>query len=91
MNRKLFMADYPRDVQGIDSPEAALCQCSESYIVARESGAGTRREAGAGWCCGIQNGHHALIRAAAMPFCSNNRLQTVRINIQPQREGAQAW
>ena len=48
MNRLQFMADYPLDAQGIDSPEATLCQGSESYIVAPESGAGTRREAGAG-------------------------------------------
>jgi hypothetical protein len=34
------MADYPLDAQGIDSPEATLCQCSESYIVAPLSGAG---------------------------------------------------
>ena len=44
MNQMLFMADYPLDAQGIDSPEATLCQCSESYIVAPVSGAGTRGE-----------------------------------------------
>jgi hypothetical protein len=55
MNRMLFMADYSLDAQGIDSPEATLCQCSESYIVAPVSGAGARGDAGAGECCGIQD------------------------------------
>jgi hypothetical protein len=91
MNRMLSMVDYPLDAQGICCPEATLCQYSESYIVAPVSGAGTRGEAGTGECCGIQDGHHALIRAAAKPFCRDNRPQTARINIQPQREGAQTW
>jgi len=93
MNQMLFMTDYPLDAQGIDSPEAALCQGGESYIVAPVSGAGARGEAAAGECCIsiIQDGRHARIRAAAMTFCRDNRPQTARINIQPQREGAQAW
>jgi hypothetical protein len=91
IHRLQSKADYSLDAQGIDSPEATLCQGSESYIVAPLSGAGTRREAGAGECCIIQDGRHARIRAAAMTLCRDNRPQTVRINIQPQREGAQAW
>ena len=91
MNRLLFEADYPLDAQGMYSPESTLRECSEFYIVAPLSGAGTRREAAAGECCLIQDGRHARSRAAAVTFCRDNRPQTVRINIQPQREGAQAW
>jgi len=91
MNRLQSKANYPPDAQGIDSPEATLCQGGESYIVAPLSVAGTRREAAAGECCLIQDGRHARSRAAAVTFCRDNRPQTVRINIQPQREGAQAW
>ena len=34
MNRLQSTADYLPDAQGIDSPEATLCQGGESYIVA---------------------------------------------------------
>ena len=91
MNRLQSRANYPLDAQGIDSPEATLCQGREFYIVAPVSGAGARGEAGAGECCIIQDGRHARSRAAAVTFCRDTRPQTVRINIQPQREGAQAW
>jgi hypothetical protein len=41
MNPLLFKADYPLDAQGIYSTESTLCECSEFYIVAPVSGAGT--------------------------------------------------
>jgi len=91
MNRLLFEADFPLDAQGMYSPESTLCECSEFYIVAPVSGADTRggnshrgmlRHSGRTPC---------LLRAAAPPLSGDNRPQTVRINIQPQREGAQAW
>ena len=91
MNRLLFGAGYPLDVRGIHSRESTLCECSEFYIVAQVSGADTRggnphrgmlRHSGSTPC---------VLRAAAPPFCSDNRPQIARINIRPQSEGVQAW
>jgi hypothetical protein len=87
----LFQANYPLDALEVDKPVVALYSGSEPFIVAPQHDRGTVAENTIRIYRGIRYGHRAFIRAAMAPFCCDNRTESVHINIQLQKEGAQAW
>jgi hypothetical protein len=91
VGRLLFRANYPLDALEVDKPVIALYSGREFFIVAPVPGRETRAENNISIYRGIQDGHRAFNRAAMGLFCGDNCTESVHINIQLQKEGAQAW
>jgi hypothetical protein len=92
VGRLLFQPNYPLDVLEVEKPIIALYSGIESFIVAPAPGRETRAENNSkNIPRGIQDGHRVVIRAAMALFSCDNRTESVHINIQLQKEGAQAW
>ena len=92
VRRLSFRANSPPDALEVEKPVIALYSRCESFIVAPTPGRESRSENNSKNIprC-IQDGYGASIRAAMALYSCDNRTESVHINIQLQKEGAQAW
>jgi hypothetical protein len=91
VGRLLFQANYPLDAPEVDKSVVVLYSARESFIVAPAPGRETRAENNIKTYRRIQDRNRVFNRAAMTLFWCDNRTESVHINIQPQKEGAQAW